>query len=60
MTTLTIEEVWPRDTEPVCAGCGNVVDPRFAKTTDDYKLVCAICAPRYGLGDAKASDAPCD
>lgn len=46
MTAPTLEEVWPKDVAPVCAGCGNEVDPRFATMTPDYKLVCALCAER--------------
>lgn len=34
---------------PVCAGCGNEVDPQFAHWTTDYRQVCTICAktPRW-------------
>lgn len=56
MSYPTMEEVWPRNVAPVCAGCGNEVDPRFAKTTKDFKLVCAICAPRFGLAEEPAED----
>jgi len=41
----TIAEVFP-DAPPVCAGCGNEVDPRFAHWTTDYRQVCSLCAKR--------------
>lgn len=44
----TIQEVFP-DAPPVCAGCGNEVDPTYAHWTTDYRQLCALCAklPRW-------------
>lgn len=50
---LTIEEIAPADSAPICCGCGHEVDPAHAEKTADYRLVCKLCAPRFGLGKKK-------
>lgn len=45
MSGKSIDEVWP-DRPPVCAGCGNEVDPAFATTSPDFRLYCGMCVAR--------------
>ncbi|MGH2937380.1 MAG: hypothetical protein ACRDPE_04580 [Solirubrobacterales bacterium] len=49
MNSPTMDEIAPPVTNPVCCGCGNNVDPTFAKLTTDGRLVCNLCAPHHSL-----------
>jgi hypothetical protein len=49
MKSPTMDEVAPPVTHPLCCGCGKEVNPIFAETTTDNRLVCRFCAPNYKL-----------